>query len=49
MCARISTGRIEIGDGDGDKGMGFDIGLGGVELDGSATMARDGIGCESTC
>ena len=49
MCARISTGRNEIGDGDGDKSVGFDIGLGGVELDGSATMARDVTGCESTC
>ena len=49
MCARISAGRNEIGDGDGDKGVGFDIGLGGDELDGSATMARDGIDCENTC
>ena len=51
MRARISTGRKEIGDGDGDKGVPADIdtGLGGVELDGSATMAWDGIGCETTC
>ena len=51
MRVRISTGRNEIGEGDGDEGVGIDIGLGGVdsELDGSATMAWDGTGCEGTC
>jgi hypothetical protein len=48
MCARISTGRDEIGEGGGDKGGGIDICLGGVKLDGSATMTWNGIGCEGT-